>query len=514
MTAAKKKNVLLIQVDQMTAQALPIYGHKLVKTPHLDQLASEGVVFENSYCNFPLCAPSRMSMLSGRFANNIGVWDNATEAPCETPTLMHYLRGMDYATVLCGKMHFIGPDQLHGYEERVTTDIYPSNFSWAPDWVKGLGDRPTGINLSGIVNAGQCHRSLQIDYDDEVEYFGIRKLFDLRRYEQRPFFMTISFTQPHSPFICRPEHWDLYDHDEIELPAVPAIPEEEMDEMSKWIYYAHAGNLDTPTDDEIKNARHAYYGMISALDDKVGNIVRTLKECEIYEDTVIIFTSDHGDMLGERGQWYKQLFYEWSSTVPLIISCPSLFTPKRVSHCASLVDLVPTVLDIVTEGKGVEEIDPFDGHSLVPLLKDGVDPGREDQVIVEYTGEGVCAPCRMVRRGTVKYIYTHGFPEMVYDLATDPDELTDLADDPAYAEIKQALRAVCFDGWDPVLINEKILASQKRRLFIAKQTDNEPVWAYKVFDNDDQRYVRKAGAIQTKAFARLPRVSGDEEAFK
>ncbi len=513
MSESNKKNVLLIQVDQMTAKALPLYGHKVVKTPHIDKLAADGVVFENSYTNFPLCAPSRMSMLSGRFANTIGVWDNATEASCETVTLMHYLRGLGYSTTLCGKMHFIGPDQLHGYEERITTDIYPSNFSWAPNWEKGLGDRPTGINLSGIVNAGTCHRSLQIDYDDEVEYFGIRKIFDLKRYEERPFFLTISFTQPHSPFITRDEHWERYDHDDIDLPSVPPIPVEDMDEMSKWIYYAHAGDLDTPTNDEIRNARHAYYGMISALDDKVGNIVRTLKECELYEDTVIIFTSDHGDMLGERGQWYKQLFYEWSSTVPLIITCPSLFEPKRVKHCASLIDLVPTVLDIVTNGEGVEEVDSFEGHSLVPLLTEGIDDSRVDQVIVEYTGEGACAPCRMVRRGTVKYIYTHGHPEIIYDLANDPLELTNLVDDPGYAEIKDTLRSVCMDGWDPEEINTKILASQKRRLFIAKQTDNEPTWAYKVFENDDQRYVRKAGAIQTKAFARLPRL-GNDEAFK
>ncbi len=509
----KKTNILLIQVDQMTAKALPTYGHPVVKTPHIDALAAEGVVFENSYCNFPLCAPSRMSMLTGRYANTVGVWDNATEAPAETPTLMHYLRGMGYATTLCGKMHFIGPDQLHGYEERVTTDIYPSNFSWAPNWEFGLGDRPTGINLSAVVDSGTCKRSLQIDYDDEVEYFGIRKIFDLARYEERPFFLTVSFTQPHSPFICRPEDWDLYKDEDIDMPKVPAMAEEDMDPMSKWIYYAHAGNLDTPTEQQIRDSRHAYYGMISALDKKVGNLVATLKDCELYDNTVIVFTSDHGDMLGERGQWYKQLFYENSATVPLIISCPSRYSSKRVSKCVSLVDLAPTILDIVTEGQPYEVVEPFEGQSLVSLLKDGKDDERLDQIIVEYTGEGALAPCRMVRRGTVKYIYTHGHDDIVYDLATDPLELTNLAEDPAYAAIRAELRAACFDGWDPAEIDKKIRISQKRRLFIAKQTDNEPVWAYKVFENDHERYVRKAGAVQTKAFARIPRI-GTDSAFK
>ncbi|MBG0776736.1 MAG: choline-sulfatase [Desulfovibrionaceae bacterium] len=509
----RKPNVLLIQVDQMTAKVLPSYGHEVVKAPNITRLAEEGVVFENAYCNFPLCAPSRMSMLSGRFANSIGVWDNATEALSSTPTLMHYLRGMGYCTALCGKMHFVGPDQLHGYEQRLTTDIYPSNYAWAPDWEKGLGDRPTGINLSGITQAGTCLRSLQIDYDDEVEYFGVRKIFDLARYEERPFFLTISFTQPHSPFVTRPEYWDLYEHDDIDLPTVPAMAEEDMDEMSRWIYHAHAGDLDTPTEDQIKNARHAYYGMVSTLDEKVGNILQALKDCGLYENTAIIFTSDHGDMLGERGQWYKQLFYEWSARVPYIFHWPGTFKPGRIARNVSLVDLAPTVLDIVTGGDGPRPVKAFDGRSLWRFLTEGADPGRDDTVICEYTGEGACAPCRMVRRGDIKYIYTHGHPDLVYDLARDPDELVNVAEAPAYAAIRDELKAVCLNGWNPATLAATIKDSQKDRLFIRDATDCEPTWAYRIFDDDDRRYVRKAGAIQTKAYARLPR-SKDDGAFK
>ncbi len=513
MADKQRPNILLIQFDQMTAQALPSYGHKVVKAPHITQIADEGVVFENAYSNFPLCAPSRMSMLSGRFATSIKVWDNATEALSSTPTLMHYLRGMDYATCLCGKMHFVGPDQLHGYEERVTTDIYPSNYAWAPDWEKGLGDRPTGINLSGITEAGVVKRSLQIDYDDEVEYFGIRKLFDLARYEERPFFLTISFTQPHSPFICRPEHWDLYDHDSIDMPSVPAMAEDDMDEMSRWIYYAHAGNLDSPTDDEIRNARHAYYGMISALDDKVGRIKQTLEDAELLDNTIIIMTADHGDMLGERGQWYKQLFYEWSATVPFIFYGPKFFKPNRVKENVSLVDLTPTVLDLVTEGKAPTPVRPFEGNSLYTFLTTGKDSNWSDVAISEYTGEGACAPCRMVRKGDMKYIYTHGHPDIMYDMAKDPLELTNVADDKAYAALLKELKGICLDNWDPAALDVEIKESQKDRLFIKDATDSEPVWAYKVFEDDDKRYVRKAGAIQTKALAQLPR-NRESTAFK
>ncbi len=513
MADKQRPNILLIQFDQMTAQALPSYGHKIVQAPNITKLAEEGVVFENAYSNFPLCAPSRMSMLSGRFATSIKVWDNATEALSSTPTLMHYLRGMDYATCLCGKMHFVGPDQLHGYEERVTTDIYPSNYAWAPDWEKGLGDRPTGINLSGITEAGVVKRSLQIDYDDEVEYFGIRKLFDFARYEERPFFLTISFTQPHSPFICRPEHWDLYDHDSIDMPSVPAMKEEDMDEMSRWIYYAHAGNLDTPTDDEVRNARHAYYGMISALDDKVGRIKQTLEDAELLDNTIIIMTADHGDMLGERGQWYKQLFYEWSATVPFIFYGPKFFKPNRIKENVSLVDLTPTVLDLVTAGKAPTPVRPFEGNSLYTFLTTGQDANWSDIAISEYTGEGACAPCRMVRRGDMKYIYTHGHPDIMYDMAKDPLELTNVAGDSAYASTLAELKAICLNNWDPAALDAEIKESQKDRLFIKANTNSEPVWAYKVFEDDDKRYVRKAGAIQTKALAQLPR-NRESTAFK
>jgi len=146
-------NILVIQLDQMTPGVLPAYGHGMVKTPHMDQLAAEGVVFENAYTNFPLCVPSRMSMLAGRFTSAIEQWDNATELPAAVPTLAHYLRTAGYHTVLCGKMHFIGPDQVHGFNERITTDIYPANFAWTPDWVVGERYRPTGINPRAVVEA-------------------------------------------------------------------------------------------------------------------------------------------------------------------------------------------------------------------------------------------------------------------------------------------------------------------------------------------------------------------------
>ena len=259
-------NIVVIQLDQMTPGALPPYGHPLVKAPHIAGLAADGVVFENAYCNFPLCVPSRMSMLAGRYTSAIGQWDNAIELPASVPTLAHYLRSVGYHTVLCGKMHFIGPDQVHGFNERITTDIYPANFAWTPDWVAGERFRPTGINPRAIVDAGLCARSLQIDYDDEVEHAGAQKIYDLARFnKESPFLLWVSFTHPHSPFVTTQKYWDLYDHAEIDMPKVEPIPVKEQDTMSRMLHYGHAQDLLTITDEHVRNARHAYYGMTCLL---------------------------------------------------------------------------------------------------------------------------------------------------------------------------------------------------------------------------------------------------------
>ena len=345
-------NILVIQADQMTARALSLYGHALVRTPHLERLAERGTVFENAYCNFPLCVPSRMSMLAGRYANAIAMWDNAIEMPASVPTLAHHLRDQDYHTVLCGKMHFIGPDQLHGFNERITTDIYPSNFAWTPDWIAGERYRPTGINMRAVVDAGICVRGMQIDYDEEVEFAGVQKLHDLARFNRdKPFLLWVSFTHPHSPFITTRHYWDLYDHDAVDMPEVPAIGVERMDVMSRWLYHAHGGDLHDVTDEHVRNARHAYYGMCSYIDDKVGRLLDTLADLGLEDDTVVVFTADHGEMLGERGQWFKQSFHEWSVRVPLIVRIPGLQSSPRVAELVSLVDLLPTFMDVATGGR-------------------------------------------------------------------------------------------------------------------------------------------------------------------
>ncbi|NLD53070.1 MAG: choline-sulfatase [Burkholderiaceae bacterium] len=508
---AKRPNILLLMVDQLAPQALPFHGHPLVQAPNLEALSRRAVVFERAYCNFPICAPSRMSMLAGRLPHALDAFDNASEFPASVPTVAHYLAWLGYRTILCGKMHFIGPDQRHGFEERLTTDIYPSDFSWTADFLRGPAYRPTGVSMRPVIEAGPCVRSLQIDYDDEVEYHGIQKIYDLARSEDdRPFFLTISLTHPHPPFVSPREHWDRYRHDEIDMPRVAPIAPADLDEHSRWLRLAHAQDDYTVTDEHIRNARHAYYGMVSYVDDKIGRILTTLKDCGLSDDTVILFVGDHGEMLGERGMWFKQTFFEWSARVPMMISAPGI-APRRVGAPVSLVDLMPTLLDLATDGHPPETVDPCDGRSLVDLM-DGHDQGADRIVISEYSSEGVCAASRMVRDRRHKYIHTRGLPPMLFDLEADPDELSNLASRPESADLLQRFASLATRDWDPERVHQRILASQKRRLFLAeaaRRTPGYPNWAYQPFVDESRRYVRGGGSdgpTGTKGRARFPYV--------
>ena len=497
-------NIVVIQADQLTPGVLPAYGHPLVKTPNIDALAANGVVFESAYCNFPLCVPSRASMMAGRLPHNIASWDNAMEMPAAIPTFAHYLRSAGYHTVLSGKMHFIGPDQVHGFTERITTDIYPANFAWTPDWIVGERYRPTGINPAAVVDAGVCVRSLQMDYDDEVEHATVQKIYDLARFNNdKPFLLFASFTHPHSPYVTTQKYWDLYDHDAIDMPKVPPIPVEDLDEMSRWLYYAHAQDLLTIEEEHVRNARHAYYGMTSYIDDKVGRIMDTLRAVGLDDNTIVVFTSDHGEMLGERGKWFKQYFYEGSVRVPLIVSQPGTYQPGRVAEHVSLVDLLPTFMDWATGGEAPEPVSPLDGNSLTGLLSGG-DASWDNTVISEYTGEGVIAPCRMIRRDQWKYIYTHGHPGLLYNTANDPLELDNLAGRPEVAEIEAELARDILVDWDADAINDACIQSQKERLFIQDATGGEPTYAFISRQGDAGRFVRNAGATQAKQKARYP----------
>ena len=500
-------NILLIQVDQLAANALSSYGNGTVKDPHISALAKDGVVFDNCYCNLPMCGPSRASMHTGRLPFSIGMYDNASEFHSDLPTFCHYLRGMGYRSELSGKMHFVGPDQLHGYEKRHTTEIYPANYAWTVDWSKGREFRPTNLTMAPIIESGPAIRTMQMDYDDEVAFNGMQAIYDLARNDDdRPFQLTISFTSPHSPFVIGQEYWDRYNHEDIELPAVPPLAVSEMDHLSRNLHYCQARHKFNVTDEHRRNARHGYYGMIAYIDDKVGEIMDVLQKTGLAENTVVIFTSDHGEMMGERGMWYKQHFFEWASKVPFIVWAPNRFKPARVHENISLIDMMPTFLDLAADGRFDNYSAPCQGTSLVAALN-GNTSQLPDVAIAEFAADGSTGPSRMVRKGKWKLMWLEGKDTCLYDIEADPNEVNNLAGSAACADIEADLTTILFKDWDPHALYTEIRASQERRLAIHKTTQGEPNWVNIVRHDDNNRYVRNAGAADTKARARLPYVA-------
>ena len=510
----KRPHILLLMADQLTPGFLPCYGNPFVQAPALTALAADGIVFDAAYCNFPICAPSRYSMLAGRLPHAIDAFDNASEFSSEIPTVAHYLTAAGYRSILAGKMHFVGADQLHGYLERLTTDIYPAEFLWVPDWSKSPAEsKPTGVGMGHVVDAGPSLRNMQIDYDEEVEHVAVQKLFDLARERERsgldePFFMTVSFTHPHPPFVAPQHHWDRYDPATIAPPHVPEISYERLDPHSRWLHLAHGQDRHVITPERTQRARHAYAAMVSYVDEKIGRVLNALEQAGFADDTLVIFCSDHGEMMGERGMWFKQTMYEPSSRVPMIVRWPGIAAPGRRGAPCSLLDLLPTLLDAVAQaddGRRIEPVDALDGHSLLPVLR-GED-GHGADVIAEYSAEGVMAPTRMLRRGPHKLVLTRGLAQMLFDLVHDPFELDDLAPHPEHGSLLSSLLDRMLLDWDPDLVEARIRASQRRRLFLRElglKHGGFPEWSYEARPGDKARFVRPSTA--GKAVGPKPRM--------
>ena len=501
-----RPNILFIMADQMAAPVLPIYGGRVVKSPHLNALADDGVVFDSAYCNSPLCAPSRFVLMTGRLPSKIGAYDNAAELSAGTPTFAHYLRKLGYHTALSGKMHFCGPDQLHGFEQRLTSDIYPADFGWSVNW-DDPSERPTWYHdMSSVVQAGPAVRTNQLDYDDEVVFHAQRYLQDRARSEDgRPFCLTVSMTHPHDPYAIPEEYWDRYRDDEIDSPSLDwdDVEQDPHSARLRSVYQADVTNL---TEAQVRRARRAYYGAISYVDDQVGRLRDTLKATGLDRNTIIVFSGDHGDMLGERGLWYKMSWFEGSARVPLIVHAPDRFHPRRVTRSVSTMDLLPTFLDLVDGPRDDRYATKIEGRSLLPHLRGD---GGHDEVIGEYMGEGARAPIVMIRRGDYKFIHAPGDPDQLFNLAEDPAERSNLARDPAHADRLAQFRREIAEGWDLEAVHQSVLNSQRSRRLVASALSMGEVtpWDHQPMVDASRQYMRNTmdlGDLERRA--RYPRV--------
>jgi choline-sulfatase len=498
-----KPNILVIMADQLAAQWLPFHGHGIVKTPALSRLAAEGAVFENCYSPSPLCAPARATIMSGLLSSRSNVYDNAAEFASAIPTWAHYLRLAGYRTCLSGKMHFVGPDQLHGFEERLTTDIYPADFGWTPDWrLKQERIDWWYHNMTSVLQPGIAEITNQLEFDDEVAFLAQRWLFDHARFgEGRAFALMASFTHPHDPYAARRAFWDLYEDADIDLPRIPRMARSELDPHSQRLFDVSAMDDYVVTEADLRAARRGYYANISYVDSLVASLIDTLEATGRLDDTIIIFTSDHGDFLGERGLWYKMSFLEPSARVPLLIWGKGI-AARRIAEPVSLADLLPTLADLANGGRAALAR-PVDGRSLHPLLM-GAPEDKEGTAFGMYLAEGAIAPLAMLRRGNYKFIHSPVDPDQLYDLSADPDEKNNLAPNHPLAAL---FRAEIEDRFDLPRIHAEVLQSQQARLmlFEALRSGSLFPWDFQPLRAASEQYTRNHMSVTDRDLkARFP----------
>ena len=482
-------NILIFMVDQLNGTLFPDGPADWLHAPNLRALAARSTRFANAYTASPLCAPGRAAFMSGQLPSQNGVYDNAAEFVSSIPTFAHHLRRAGYRTCLAGKMHFVGPDQLHGFEERMTTDIYPADFGWTPDYRKpGARIDWWYHNMGSVTGAGVAETSNQLEYDDEVAFHAVSRVRDYARGgDPRPWCLTVSFTHPHDPYVARRQYWDLYADCAHLMPAVAAIPYADHDPHAQRIFDANDWRSYDLTDDMVARARRAYFANISYLDDKIGEVLAALDATRQTQDTIILFVSDHGDMLGERGLWYKMCFYEGSARVPLMVAAPQM-APGRIDAPVSTIDVCPTLCDLA--GVSMAEVMPWTtGESLVRLGQGG---SRRAPVAMEYAAEASNSPLVALRQGRWKYTNCALDPEQLFDLVADPHELTNLAEEPAFGDVLERFRLMAAERWDLERFDADVRLSQARRwvVYEALRQGGYYPWDYQPLQKASERYMR------------------------
>ena len=465
MPKTPRPNILFIESDQHNPAVIGAYRDEVIRTPNLDALASRGIVFENSYCGSPICVPSRTSMLTGQHPYQNEVWTNSQYLHSGIPTFAHALGVAGYKPVQIGRMHFNGPDQLHGFTERFIGDHNPNHLG-ADEVDHGSLHGTAGPARISLELSGHGLNSYQV-HDETVAARTIEFLDDhAANVTNEPFALAIGLMLPHQPFVATKEDYEYY-RGKVPPTKNPMAFEDETHPYMKW-WKSHAG-LEDVTPEEVERTRTAYYGLVTRLDSLLGDIFDSLEKHDLLENTLIIYTSDHGEQIGEKGLWWKQTFYEDSVKVPAIISWPARI-PKGgvIGRVTSQLDLNATMLDAAC----APGLPSSSGRSLLPLIEDPESGEWQDIAFSEYCTEpGDKAHSegdkiwqnRMVREGDWKLIYYHGadtngenMPSQLFNLADDPEEINDLINDPAHAERAEHLTNLVLEDWDPEWVESKI----------------------------------------------------------
>ena len=462
MNEPNRPNLLYIHSDQHSPHVTGCYGNDLVETPNLDRLAASGVMFDNVYCCSPICVPSRMSMLSGRHPYQNEVWTNEHALDSRIPTIAHAMGAAGYQPELVGRMHAVGPDQLHGYAARFVGD-HGANFPGSPGPDRGILSVTAGPHHLSLERSGPGQSAYQVHDEDvtavtiaRLNRLGVQKRAGLLK---QPFSISVGLMLPHPPYVARQEDYDRY-ADSMPLPRKSAPPQDEQHPFLRW--WRQSTGIEVMDNSEVRRARAAYAGLVYRTDAMIGQIINALVENGLDDNTLIIYTSDHGDMQGEHGLFWKHVFYEESVRVPLILSWPGRIPPQqRCQQVVSALDVAATMLDAME----APSLPNSAGRSFLSQIEGLHEvPAWENVAFSEYCTDKFGPPegayHRMIRREEWKYIHYHEHPSQLFNLREDPDELFDRSGDPGCRSILQDLRGEVLRDWDPEKVQRKM--AQKR----------------------------------------------------
>jgi choline-sulfatase len=447
------KNLLVIMSDEHNPRMLGSAGHSLARTPNLDRLAGRGTRFTAAYCTSPICVPSRAGFATGRYPHQIGYWDNADPYDGAVPSWHHLLRAGGHRVVSIGKLHFRGaPGDDHGFSE----ELLAMHVLDAVGDVKGLvrEDIPRRNGYDKLAKLAGPGESPYTRYDRDIAARAQRWLQEDGRRDGRPWALFVSFVCPHFPLVAPPRFYELYPPERIPLPK-QYLPAERPDHPYLRDYDACVA-YDLGFGGDLAKVRRAiagYLGLVSFMDDNVGKVLNALEEAGLAEQTRVVYTSDHGDNAGARGLWGKSTMYEESAGVPLLMAGPDIAAGATCAVPVSHVDLFPFFLEAA--GCAV----PKDGgHGLSPLAL-AASAQAERSVLSEYHAIGSTGGITMLRKGRWKYVHCVRYRPQLFDLETDPEELVDLAGDPARRATLRDLEAELRRFCDP----EEVDARAKRR---------------------------------------------------
>jgi choline-sulfatase len=456
------KNVLFLLSDQHAPLALGLMGNRQAVTPHLNALARSGTRFTNAYCTNPVCTPSRASILTGLYTHNHRTWSNATPWPFEIKTMAHHFSRGGYISGLIGKMHFVDA-QTHGFDYRLDfndwfqylgpkTRLYADELGRAnsgsglpiiDDLWNDFGDpwqgHRTPDGRKGSVHIGRPSLIAEPDHFDS--FVARESVRFLRRFgKQHPFFLISSYLKPHDPFMPPARHAAMFRAEDMRLPDT--YGKVDLKKVPAEIRRRIENDAPNPeiSDPALARQRIAmYWGNVAHLDECIGRVLDTLRELDLEQETIVVYSSDHGEMLGEHGLWHKFVFYDPSCGVPLFFRVPGMTRPNTVCRAnVSLVSLMATLLDLC----GIDVPSGLDGPSLEPLLREP-DRASDQPVFAEFALRSRNARY-MIRRGDWKYTFWVNDMAELYNMASDPDEMNNLALDPAHKAKAEEMKAELF----------------------------------------------------------------------